>query len=41
MFEGGQTNPKGMFFIVQLGAYACFSLGILGMDCLVTWKKGV
>jgi len=40
MFEGGISNPKVMFFIVQLGAYACFSLGILGMDYWVTWKKG-
>lgn len=40
MFEGGLSCPKGMLFIVQSSAYACFSLGMLGMDYLVTWKTG-
>ena len=29
MLQGGQSNPKGTLFIMQLGAYACFSFGHL------------
>lgn len=29
MLEGGQSDPKCMLFIVQSGAYACFSFGHL------------
>lgn len=40
MFEGGPSNPKGISFIVQLGAYAYFALGPLGYGLLGDLEEG-
>lgn len=40
MLEGGQTDPKGMFFIVKLGACAYFPFGHLGNGSLGDLEEG-
>jgi len=40
MLEGGKFGPKGMVFIVQSGAYACFSFGHFGHGLLGNLEEG-
>ena len=40
MLEGGQSDPKGMFFNVKSSAYACFSFGNFGHGLLGDLEEG-